>query len=391
MRQSPHIVALLALCAAASAGDGPCLDWEPVVSSNMPPARYGAAMVYDAARDVVLLYGGSVSNQQLLGDLWQWDGEDWSQIAMPEPNPGLRTGARMLFNEIDGKVYFYGGMVRGTLGGFFTIPEMWSWDGQAWTLEWSGSGTQNPPRGRANATFVFDTLRQRTIVHGGVFWQGDAIGIMRDLVESNGVTWSVIDSGGGVGPGYVSATTAWFDPQAGDMKLFGTSNFANPLGHAFWSWNGTAWSPLPGATPPVRAGSMFGYDAPNNRLILAGGGTFSDVWLWDGATWTELNTSPTPIRGAASCMDGDGRLITFGGYNSVGNPPPPINEMWRLAPAPLLGDIDGDAHVGMSDLMFVVDDINTSGDDQPGDINSDGVVSFADLNIVVSNYNQSCP
>lgn len=391
MRQTHHIVALLALCTAANAGDGPCLDWEPVDSSNKPPARYGAAMVYDAARDVVLLYGGSVSNQQFLGDMWQWDGKDWSQIAMPEPNPGVRTGAHMLYSEIEGKVYFYGGMVRGTLGGYYTIPDMWSWDGQEWTLEWNGSGTSNPPRGRIAAAFVFDSLRQRFIVHGGVFWQGDAFGVRRDLVESNGASWSIIDSGHGVGPGDNPGKTAWFDPHAGDMKLFGTSDSATPAGHAFWSWNGAAWSPLQGATPPVRRGAMFGYDVQNNRLILSGGGVYRDTWVWDGSTWTELNASPTPIRGAASCLDGDGHLITFGGYNSVGNPPPPINEMWRLAPAPLLGDIDGDALVGMSDLMIVVDAINTVGDELPGDVNADGVVSFVDLNIVVSNYHQSCP
>ena len=51
--------------------------WERVAGGG-PSRRRGTAMVYDAARNRTLLYGGEV-DERLLDDMWEWDGVRWTR------------------------------------------------------------------------------------------------------------------------------------------------------------------------------------------------------------------------------------------------------------------------------------------------------------------------
>ena len=395
MRQFHRVATLLTLCSAASAGDGPCLDWEPVSAPNLPPARYGGAMVYDAARGVVLLYGGAISNQQYLDEMWQWDGVTWSQLATPPVNPGERSFVQLVFNPHDGKVYLYGGLRRIPTGGSYSSPDLWSWDGESWSLEWQAQTISQPPYGRTGSAFVYDSARRRIVLHAG--WQtgSDYFGILRDLYEWDGAAWSL----GSVGfntLGVMGWHASYFDTALEKTVILGFAELVDDQNLQFLTWDGAEWAAIDTPLPPVRHRPIHGFDAHRGQFLVAGGrrglSTLVDTWAWNGSAWAQVNSGPAPsMVDTAFCVDGDGRLLVFGGRTSMSAGAPITNQMWRLAPAPLLGDIDGDALVGMSDLMTVVDAINTAGDDLPGDVNADGVVSFVDLNIIVSNYNQTCP
>ena len=52
--------------------------WNERTPSTAPPARIGAAMAYDAARVVAVLFGGIAATGPL-GDTWEWDGTNWTQ------------------------------------------------------------------------------------------------------------------------------------------------------------------------------------------------------------------------------------------------------------------------------------------------------------------------
>ena len=39
-------------------------------------------MAFDAARSVVVLFGGD-SDSELLGDTWEWDGSQWTRCDAP--------------------------------------------------------------------------------------------------------------------------------------------------------------------------------------------------------------------------------------------------------------------------------------------------------------------
>src|SRR5947208_1517520 len=58
-------------------------------SKNMPPARAGMGMAYDAGREEVVLFGGAGADGTHLGDTWVWDGTTWTQL-FPATSPSAR-------------------------------------------------------------------------------------------------------------------------------------------------------------------------------------------------------------------------------------------------------------------------------------------------------------
>jgi hypothetical protein len=60
----------------------------------------------------------------------------------------------------------------------------------------------------------------------------------------------------------------------------------------------------------------------------------------------------------------------------------------------ILGDIDGDGFVGLSDINFVLANWNqnvTPGDETMGELTNDGFVGIDDLNLILSNWNAGTP
>ena len=378
---------------ALLAGELPCLDWQLIYPEVTPPARNAGSMVYDEARGVTLLYGGSVGAQSLLGDMWQWDGASWLEIELPAINPGPRSAAMTAYDHDAQKVYLFGGFVRES-GITFTKADLWSWDGATWTLEWEANGATPQPHGRSAAGFAYDSRRRKLVLHAGYLFGSDYMGYLSDLWEWDGQQWSQRTQG--PNPGLISGHDLFFDAENERMLMVGRRRSATGDLCDFWAWDGDAWTQLSDPAPTARGGANFGFDRLRQRAVLAGGFLGStylhDAWVWEGAHWTRLNTSPMPsILSAANSSDADGALLMFGGYDRTFPGTSPTTQLWRLGPAPLLGDIDGDHAVGMSDLMAVVDAINTTGAHRPEDVNNDGHVNFADLNIVVSNYNRTCP
>ncbi len=60
----------------------------------------------------------------------------------------------------------------------------------------------------------------------------------------------------------------------------------------------------------------------------------------------------------------------------------------------ILGDIDGDGFVGLSDINIILSNWNqnvTAGDESMGELTNDGFVGIDDLNLVLSNWNAGTP
>ena len=52
-------------------------------------------MAYDEVRGRTVLFGGDNRGSSLLGDTWEWDGNDWTQ--MNDVGAGGRSGHAMAF------------------------------------------------------------------------------------------------------------------------------------------------------------------------------------------------------------------------------------------------------------------------------------------------------
>lgn len=125
--------------------------WSQRSPASSPPARRNHVMAYDPVRQEVVLFGGENASGTDLGDTWTWDGTDWT-LETPSASPSARAEAAMAFDEARGKAVLYGGNSGGS--------QTWTWDGGNWTLE---SPSQSPGSRRLHG-MTYDTERERVVM-----------------------------------------------------------------------------------------------------------------------------------------------------------------------------------------------------------------------------------
>jgi hypothetical protein len=144
-----------------------------------PPNRTALAMVYDSARQRIVVFGGATAAGVLLGDTWEWDGLTWTEVATDGPAP--RWFTRMAYDQERGRTVLFGGQ----LSNADTTPanDTWEWDGVAWTQQMPA---QSPPPRWAHG-MTYDVDRRRTLVFSGAVLAQS----LSDTWEWDGATWSL--------------------------------------------------------------------------------------------------------------------------------------------------------------------------------------------------------
>lgn len=138
-------------------------DWVADSPSTSPPARTAAAMTWDPATRRSVLFGGSSAavganhSGAALSGTWTWDGHTWSDAA-PSASPPARFDAAMGYDAALGKVMVFSGSA-----GTGILDDTWAWDGSAWAQTDPGS----PPPGRASAAAAYDDTSRQWVVYGG--------------------------------------------------------------------------------------------------------------------------------------------------------------------------------------------------------------------------------
>src|SRR5215211_8248404 len=104
--------------------------WAPLMVPS-PPGRSDGAMAANPAGGVVL-FGGSIhpaTGLVALGDTWTFYGEAWVE-QHPPFGPPPRAQAAMAFDSARGVAVLFGGNT-------FTsrLGDTWTWDGTDWALE----------------------------------------------------------------------------------------------------------------------------------------------------------------------------------------------------------------------------------------------------------------
>ena len=153
--------------------------WTKAVLTG-PPARQGHVMVFDERRGVTVVFGGmgtgpAGQRPPMLGDLWEYDGERWTQRQGAGPSP--RAGAGAAYDARRGLVIVFGGT---SSDGF--LGDTWAWDGSVWRqLATSG------PEPRAMGYLAYDARRDRVVLFGGR--KGWPEGDLNDTWEWDGSAW----------------------------------------------------------------------------------------------------------------------------------------------------------------------------------------------------------
>lgn len=153
--------------------------WHRIAPAIHPEARGTLryhAMVFDAVRQRVMLFGGSVGSA-VTNDTWEWDGQDW-RLVLPTLRPPSRERHAMAFDSHRGRAVLFGGQNSSTV-----FDDTWEWDG----VDWARRPTQsNPPPARGHS-MCYDEARRRTVL----LTQGP--GALRHTWEWNGVDWALRD------------------------------------------------------------------------------------------------------------------------------------------------------------------------------------------------------
>src|SRR5947208_10664444 len=109
--------------ATVTVNPAPALTWTQKFPLNAPSPRVGSAIVYDAARNQVVLFGGSGSNGYL-DDTWTWDGTNWTQ-KFPANKPAVRANHGIAYDAARQQIVLFGG--EDSSGGF-QLNDTWLWD-----------------------------------------------------------------------------------------------------------------------------------------------------------------------------------------------------------------------------------------------------------------------
>lgn len=245
--------------------------WSLCVASLSP--RSGAAMVYDAGRKRLVLFGGNLQATRS-AETFEFDGVRWALVST-NTSPSPREGHAMTYDSARGRVVLFGGGTRRS-----GDAQTWEWDGVDWRL----LATAGPPA-RANARLAYDARRQRSVLFGGL-----GSGFLNDTWEWDGSVWRRIAAASS--PGGRAEHAMVYDAVRDKVVLFGgwNGNLSDVLADT-WEYDGTLWTRRnPALAPPARKAHAMVFDAARGQAVLYGGDLGSarvgDLWSFDGSTWT---------------------------------------------------------------------------------------------------------
>jgi hypothetical protein len=153
-------------------------DWTKLSPVHSPSPRYDVGMAYDAARQQIVLFGGRDADGTHLGDTWTWDGADWTEQS-PAHSPPARIGLRLAYDSDQRHVLLFG-------GDYFLPPDTWTWDGTDWTQR----SPTHSPKARAWEGMAYDAAHGEVVMFGG---KGDCTGCgphYGDTWTWDGIDWS---------------------------------------------------------------------------------------------------------------------------------------------------------------------------------------------------------
>lgn len=281
------------------------------------PERRNAAMIYDPARDRLVLFGGSYTTTAgetaLLGDTWERHGQSWVAVGSAGPLPAER--APLAFDGVRQRVVLAALDARGVL--------LWEWDGRTWQrveahpqslrpaqlgritfdmrrrtlLLWSGEGTwewngqtrrwtrwqtQQAPAGPVtDQELVYDPVADRSLLLGNDVWEWD--GERR--------RWRLLTTPDGA-PSTPARYAYDFDRQEA-VRIDPDSNT--------WSWSREheAWRlEVPAEALGDYAGAALAYQS-GTGILLIGPSPGSDTQRWLGGGWLALSPAIVQLPGSS--------------------------------------------------------------------------------------------
>ena len=354
--------------------------WRPLKPSVLPPPRFEGAMVYDEARDELVLFGGAVytnGSYRPLNDTWVYKNQLWVKKT-PTTSPQPRYGAGMVYDPPTKLVYLYGG--TNSNSGFQQFNDLWKWDGANWTrlLTWTPKGT-NPTGPWDSGRISYNPSRKRPVV-----FSGNNMARCSSPVYSN-QTWALVPGSTGNPAKWVNlgASLSVLPPRRINAAMTTLGRLSSVVIHGgtyvtgcsapnhfdysdTWILGSKAWKRIAmSGTPPRRTHhGMFPWFGTSTVGLFGGasysknGGStsfsqnYNDVWMLrynaSNSTWQWIQVSaggssstfPSKRSSFQSAYDTKRRrYYVFGGFGSLTvhtKTPKILGDFWELRPVPAL-------------------------------------------------------
>lgn len=316
------VTALLTPIAAAAQ------TWAGITpAGGVPPPRVNHTMVYDAANDRAIVYGG-VDNSNgaptiVRQDVWVLAHATgltgtpaWTEITPAGGGAGLRWGHQAAYDEATNRMIVFGGdatnpdvMPHPGLNDVWVLTNANGLGGPSSWIQLSVAGT--PPSRRINSMASYDPGSNRLMVFGGNLNEGNCLQATNDywvLSDANGTggvpTWTSYATP--TRPGGRRSGTLVYDQSNNQLTLFGGDQVCSTVYNDVWQMsdaNGVAGTPAwvqrtPSGPLPVGRTASFGAIEPvAHDLLIFGGQTSSamigEVWRLTGLdtgalTWTQV-------------------------------------------------------------------------------------------------------
>jgi hypothetical protein len=291
---------------------------------HAPSPRFSPGMVYDGARDEVILFGGATVESGFMNyfsDTWTWNGSLWKQVH-PAHSPSPRAWPEMTYDEARRQVVLFGGQAPDVP----RLTDTWIWDGSDWTQ----ARPAFTPIGTIEEGIAFFPVTGTVLMYSASAMGGQK----SHLYSWDGSNWTDLAFSGG--PSYSSLQGGLsLDTTRGTMVLLAYDMNAihdpNPrLRH--WEFDGEAWTQRDVTRPPLRSLVQTVTDTKRGEIVMFGGVGHNDTWTGKGGEWKQQNPAHSPdVRsstGPAPGMAYDAtrnRVVVFGGWaDAVG----PLGDTW---------------------------------------------------------------
>jgi N-acetylneuraminic acid mutarotase len=169
-----------------------------------PQPRLSHTMIYDSSKQKVVLFGGFGDNSGLFSDTWEWDGNEWTQVADTGPSRHLHS---MAYDATRQRIVLFGGIDVA-----FPPPvlgDTWEMDDNQWKK------VQNTGPGPIQSAAMVDSMKG-IILFGGS--SSNPIVLNGNTWQWDGKFWTQLQN---MGPKARSFHSMAYDSQRGRMVLFG--------------------------------------------------------------------------------------------------------------------------------------------------------------------------
>lgn len=207
-----------------------------------------------------------------------------------------------------------------------------------WTAGWQGAGRAMP---LGSGRIVYDEARRRVVLldaEAATVPAGEARALRSWTWD--GHAWTLLP---GDGPSWRPVFAAAYDTRRRRIVLFGGAAIPATVSRDdTWEADGTTWTNRANLVLPGRDHHTMAYDDTRGRTVLFGGGTFvrgqpyqwrEDTWEWDGVQWRQVAESGPGARRLTG-MAFDRRrnvVVLFGGVGPAtvpGVPPSSLGATW---------------------------------------------------------------